>query len=88
MDDSVDQNKPFPVILVEDDDDLREAIGITLRMKKIDFVTHQKAETVLPLLRPGMRTVLISDYRLPGMTGLDLLKAAQKLAPDLPVVMN
>jgi len=87
MDDSVDQNKPFPVILVEDDDDLREAIGVTLRMKKIDFVTHQKAETVLPLLQPGMRTILISDYRLPGMTGLDLLKAAQKLAPDLPVVI-
>ena len=87
MDDSEDQNKPFPVILVEDDDDLREAIGVTLRMKKIDFVTHQKAETVLPLLQPGMRTILISDYRLPGMTGLDLLKAAQKLAPDLPVVI-
>jgi two-component system response regulator FlrC len=83
----LEQTKSFPVIIVEDDDDLREAIGITLRMKKIEFVTHQKAETVLPLLQPGMRTILISDYRLPGMTGLDLLNAAKKLAPDLPVVI-
>ena len=84
---SLEQTKAFPVIIVEDDDDLREAIGVTLRMKKIEFVTHQKAETVLPLLQPGMRTILISDYRLPGMTGLDLLNAAKKLAPDLPVVI-
>jgi two-component system response regulator FlrC len=33
----------FPVILVEDDDDLREAIAVTLRLNHIDFVTHQRA---------------------------------------------
>jgi two-component system response regulator FlrC len=41
MNDSLDPR--FPVILVEDDEDLREAIAVTLRMKNIDFVTHQRA---------------------------------------------
>ena len=50
MNESIDAR--FPVILVEDDEDLREAIAVTLRMKNIDFVTHQRAETVVPLLRP------------------------------------
>ena len=77
----------FPVILVEDDEDLREAIAVTLRMKGIDFVTHQRAETVVPLLRPDLKTVLVTDYKLPGMTGIDLLKIAQKECPDLPVVI-
>jgi two-component system response regulator FlrC len=80
-------NERFPVILVEDDEDLREAIAVTLRMKGIDFVTHQRAETVVPLLRPDLRTVLVTDYKLPGMTGIDLLKIAQKECPDLPVVI-
>ncbi len=80
-------NERFPVILVEDDEDLREAIAVTLRMKGIDFVTHQRAETVVPLLRPGLNTVLVTDYKLPGMTGIDLLKIAQKECPDLPVVI-
>jgi two-component system response regulator FlrC len=81
-------SKPrFPVILVEDDEDLREAIAVTLRMKNIDFVTHQRAETVIPLLRPDLNTVLVTDYKLPGMTGIDLLKIAQKECPDLPVVI-
>ena len=80
-------NERFPVILVEDDEDLREAIAVTLRMKGIDFVTHQRAETVVPLLRPDLRTVLVTDYKLPGMTGIDLLKIAQRECPDLPVVI-
>jgi two-component system response regulator FlrC len=80
-------NQRFPVILVEDDEDLREAIAVTLRMKNIDFVTHQRAETVIPLLRPDLNTVLVTDYKLPGMTGIDLLKIAQKECPDLPVVI-
>jgi len=85
MNDPIDQR--FPVILVEDDEDLREAIAVTLRMKNINFVTHQRAETVVPLLRPGLKTVLVTDYKLPGMTGLDLLKIAQTECPDLPVVI-
>jgi len=80
-------NERFPVILVEDDEDLREAIAVTLRMKAIDFVTHQRAETVVPLLRPDLNTVLVTDYKLPGMNGIDLLKIAQKECPDLPVVI-
>ena len=80
-------NEHFPVILVEDDEDLREAIAVTLRMKGIDFVTHQRAETVVPLLRPDLNTVLVTDYKLPGMNGIDLLKIAQKECPDLPVVI-
>ena len=77
----------FPVILVEDDEDLREAIGVTLRLNHIEFVTHQRAETVLPLLQPGLKTVIITDYRLPGMNGLDLLRLATKEIPDLPVIV-
>ena len=80
-------NSDFPVILVEDDEDLREAIAVTLRLNHIEFVTHQRAETVLPLLQPGLKTVIITDYRLPGMNGLDLLKLALKEIPDLPVIV-
>ena len=80
-------NTDFPVILVEDDEDLREAIAVTLRLNHIDFVTHQRAESVLPLLQPGLKTVLITDYRLPGMNGLDLLKLALQEIPDLPVIV-
>ena len=77
----------YPVILIEDDDDLREAIGVTLRMNKIEFFTHQRAETVIPILQPGMKVVIVTDYKLPGMTGIDLLKTALEVDPELPIIM-
>ena len=77
----------YPVLLIEDDEDLREAIGVTLRLHKIEFFTHQKAETVIPLLEPGMQAIIVTDYKLPGMTGIDLLKRALEIDPELPVIV-
>jgi len=84
---SINSPFPCPVILIEDDDDLREAIGVTLRINKINFFTHQKAETVIPILEPGMQAIIVTDYKLPGMNGIELLKKALEISPDLPVIV-
>jgi two-component system response regulator FlrC len=80
-------NRAYPVILIEDDDDLREAIGVTLRIHKIDFFTHQKAETVIPMLQPGMQAMIVTDYKLPGMNGVELLKKALEINPNMPIIV-
>jgi len=77
----------YPVLLIEDDDDLREAIGVTLRMSSIEFYSHQKAETVIPILQPGVPMIIVTDYKLPGMTGIDLLKKALEINPDLSIIV-
>ena len=77
----------YPVILIEDDDDLREAIGVTLRMSLIEFYSHQKAETVIPIIQPGVPMVIVTDYKLPGMTGIDFLKKALEINPELSVIV-
>ena len=77
----------FPVLLIEDDDDLREAIGVTLRINQIDFFTHTRAETVIPILEPGMRAIIVTDYKLPGMTGIELLKKALEIDPELNIIV-
>jgi len=77
----------YPVLLIEDDDDLREAIGVTLRMSLIEFYSHQKAETVIPILQPGVPMIIVTDYKLPGMTGIELLKKALEINPDLSVIV-
>jgi two-component system response regulator FlrC len=84
---SINSPFPCPVILIEDDDDLREAIGVTLRINKINFFTHQKAETVIPILEPGMQAIIVTDYKLPGMNGIELLKKALEISPNLPVIV-
>ena len=52
-----------PVLLVEDDDDLREAIAITLSLKGIDHQIVDRAELALGLIEPNYPNILITDFR-------------------------
>ena len=66
------------VILVEDDQDARQAIETQLTEWKVDFVSGSSAEEVLRRsAEPGVRFEgIIADYRLPGsMNGLETIRA-------------
>ena len=75
------------IYIVEDDPDLREAIEVTLTIKGIKFKTFSNAEEALHALSPDFSGVLITDFRLPGMNGIELLKAALRIRPNLPCVV-
>ena len=75
------------VLLVEDDPDLREAISVTLTLGRIPFQAFECAEDALPLIGHDDTQLLITDFRLPGMNGLQLLDSARARNPQLPVVV-
>jgi two-component system response regulator FlrC len=75
------------VLLVEDDPDLREAISVTLTLGKVPFQAFECAEDALELLSHEATTLLVTDFRLPGMNGLQLLQEARRRNPQLPVVV-
>ena len=77
----------FKVLLVEDDSDLREAIAVTLRMSGVNFLAFETAEEALTKLDPEMDQLLVTDFRLPGMNGLQLLEKARQKNTQLPVVV-
>lgn len=77
----------FQVLLVEDDSDLREAISVTLRMGGVDFSAFETAEEALAELDPEADQMLVTDFRLPGMNGLQLLEKARQKCSQLPVVV-
>ena len=80
-------NSSHQVLLVEDDPDLREAIGVTLTLGKVPFQAFECAEDALPLLSDETTELLVTDFRLPGMNGLQLLEEARRRNPLLPVVV-
>lgn len=80
-------NSPRQVLLVEDDPDLREAISVTLTLGKVPFHAFECAEDALELIGHEATSMLVTDFRLPGMNGLQLLQEARRLNPQLPVVV-
>ena len=83
-------DKNMKILIVDDFSTMRRIIKNLLR--DLGFTNTQEADdgtTALPMLRNGDFDFLVTDWNMPGMTGIDLLKqvrADPKLAA-LPVLM-
>ncbi|WP_338745064.1 sigma-54 dependent transcriptional regulator [Pseudomonas putida] len=75
------------VIVVDDEASIRSAVEQWLSLSGFSVQLFARAEECLahlPLHFPG---VIISDVRMPGMDGLQLLERLQADDPDLPVIL-
>ncbi len=78
------------ILIVDDFSTMRRIVKNLLR--ELGFTNTQEADdgqTALPMLRSGKFDFLVTDWNMPGMQGIDLLKEVRKdpgLA-DLPVLM-
>src|SRR5476651_1944413 len=60
------------VLLVEDDPTVREGSEQALQLAGLDVLAFHSAELAYKLLTPGFPGIVVSDVRLPGMSGLEL----------------
>ncbi|GAA4023605.1 sigma-54 dependent transcriptional regulator [Actimicrobium antarcticum] len=75
------------VVLVEDEPALRLATGQTLELGGFTVQACASAEPAVAYLNIDYPGVLVTDVRLPGRSGLQLLAQVTALDPDLPVVV-
>jgi len=79
--------KPETVWITDDDQSIRWVVEKAL--KKADFVTRSFscAADLLSALQDDLPDALITDIRMPGMDGLELLDKVQLSHPNLPVIV-
>lgn len=75
------------ILIVDDDEFMREGLEETLSEAGYRVITFENAESAVEVLSDGSASLLITDMRMPGMSGMDLLEKALKADPKLPVVM-
>ena len=75
------------VHVVDDDGDLREAVLETLEDAVIPAIGFSRASDALKVLDPEWPGVILSDIRMPGISGLEFLDQAKVSAPDVPFVL-
>ncbi|KAE9625909.1 sigma-54-dependent transcriptional regulator [Parasedimentitalea maritima] len=75
------------VYIVDDDDDLREAVLDTLEDAGLPATGFCSANLALPQLNPEWPGVVVSDIRMPGMGGMEFLHAARDQYPEVPFVV-
>ena len=75
------------VLVVDDDDRLRETLGILLTSLGHEAVLVGDLSAACHALERRDLDLVISDLRMPGGSGLDVLDAAQRLRPGTPVIV-
>ena len=76
-----------PVWVVDDDRSIRWVFEKALTREGIPFKTFAQASDALAELDQGAPQVLVSDIRMPGTSGLELLQAVKQRCPNLPVIV-
>jgi two-component system, NtrC family, C4-dicarboxylate transport response regulator DctD len=75
------------VVLVEDEQAVRMATAQTLELGGFEVRACENAELAQSWLHAGFGGVLVTDVRLPGRSGLELLAETVASDPDLPVIV-
>ncbi|WP_153109253.1 sigma-54-dependent transcriptional regulator [Propionivibrio limicola] len=77
----------LPILVVEDDPNLREAVCDTLELAGQAVVSADGGEAALRLLERQAVAIVVSDVRMMPMDGITLLKEIRARFPHLPVVL-
>src|SRR4030081_188070 len=81
-------NSPSPkVVLVDDDRDLLQLVGMRLTAAGYAVTAVQSGEAALSALSVSRPQVVVTDLRMAGMDGMALFDAIHRDSPSLPVVI-
>lgn len=79
--------KRLPILIVEDDATLREALVDTLELSRYQVLTADDGIQAMEVLKAQPVGLIITDVQMPNMTGLQLLHEVKSHWPQLPVLL-
>ena len=74
--------KKLKTLLVDDDEFIRDSLKIAFSTKGCSMRVAETAEEALEAIGEEQFDIIISDFRLPGINGLDFFKQAAVTQPD------
>lgn len=75
------------ILLVEDSDSLRQALVATIQNEGYSVDACADAESAIEQLKKGKYCCVLSDFKLPGKNGIELLQHTRKQSPSLPFLI-
>jgi two-component system response regulator HydG len=75
------------LLVADDDPGLRESLERTLSREGYRVLLASDGQAALERLQAGGIDLIVTDLKMPGLTGLELLRAAKAIAPDVDVIL-
>lgn len=80
-------NEQQTVLLADDDESLRRVVEYNLREDGYEVLTAADGRTALQRFQESRVDLVLTDVRMPEMTGFELLTHLKTMQPDLPVIV-
>lgn len=75
------------ILIIDDETSLRYTVARILQRAHLDVTTAASGEEGLALLSQGSFDLVYLDIRMPGLSGLEVLKAIHSSHPEMPVIL-
>lgn len=75
------------ILVVDDKEMMRDSVASTLQRAGMNVVTAPDAPAALDLIARKRPDCVVSDFKMPGMTGLELVEKVQQIDQELPVII-
>jgi len=80
-------SEPATLLVADDDPGLRESLERTLTREGYRVVLASDGNAALERLQAGGIDVVLTDLKMPGLTGIEVLRAAKAIAPNVDVIL-
>ena len=75
------------ILLVDDEEGIRKVLGISLSDSGYKVSTAASGEEALRIFRKMKPPIVLTDIKMPGMDGIELLQKIKEESPDTEVIM-
>lgn len=76
-------HEQYTLLVVDDEPHILRSIGRLLRSEPVNLITAGGGQQALEHIRTGSVQVLLTDNRMPGMSGLELVRKVKEIAPEI-----
>jgi two-component system response regulator HydG len=80
-------DRPIRVLLVDDESGILESLQILFKGEGYEVVAAQSGTAALAAIAEKRPDIVVSDIRMPGVTGLDLLAKVRQMDPEIAVIL-
>ena len=81
-------NQPAKILLIEDDPGIAASVGRVLRGEGHDVTVEHRGDDGLARAAKGGFNLVITDLRMPGLSGLELIRQLRAVQPRLPIILT
>ena len=81
------ERRPPRILVVDDERSMRELLAIVLKREGYDVLLAENGKMAVDLLEKEPVDLLISDIKMPDLSGVDVLRAAKKVDQDILGIM-